>query len=97
MWEPEHQMPNDPDPEAADRIARARIDELAVQLGVAEVVELGEAVDALVAIENCTSDLLPDDVLLSAAHRYLRFRKRWPEEEPDPEAILRGVQEEPTE
>jgi hypothetical protein len=94
MSGPAHQFPNDPDPKAAERIARERIDELAAQLGLAEVVELDEAVGALTAIEDCTPDLLSDEVLLSAAHRYLRFRKRWPAEEPDPEAILRGVQDE---
>jgi len=61
-----NRLPNDPDPQAAERIARERTDELAAQLSTAELVHHHEAVAVLAALENCTPDPIPDEVLLLA-------------------------------
>jgi len=87
------QMPNDPDPKAAERISRERIDELAAQLSTAELVHHQEAVDVLEALEKRTSGAISDDMLVLAARHYLRVRKESGGEDPDPDQVLRDVRD----
>jgi hypothetical protein len=90
---PDMQMPSDPDPKAAQRIARERIDELAAQISTAELVHHQEAIDVLEALEGCDSDGISDDLLVLAARHYLRLRKESDGEDPDPKQVLRDIRE----
>jgi hypothetical protein len=85
-------MPPDPDPDAAQRVYVEWLSEMARALGESERVEPGTAFDALTELDDCTSDPIPQDMLVAAAIRYLAVRGT--DEDPGPKRILQQVRAE---
>jgi hypothetical protein len=85
-------MPADPEPEAEKRVFAEWLGQLTRTLSESERVDPGEAFDALVDLEDCTPDPIPEDVLVAAAVRLLRVRET--DNDPDPASILRQIRAE---